>query len=389
MMNPEEAASSGEFKHDDEQEGEKDSAEYAVLVANVIEASKDGEVVKYTIQTKEIRTGEESDERGHIVVREFEDFEWLDHCIKTKNDISGVIVPPLLTKRHVTALAAENKSKKQLGNKTKSMLGDEFTKECRSLEKYLQLLLVHPVFSHDENLKKFLIDEELPARVKVKKGILNSLSKTVDEVRFHSHKDINDEFQSRRDFVSKYSIDIKSCSEAFTKMVNSQFKVASDLACFATTVSNGITDGLNSTELNRHLLEFSSCLEKSRESQNVMAINDEKTFGFTVELYANYMDSVKSMFLHRTQKLVKLESAQKALQKAKPQNQKELEEAKNTAEKEFQDISEKCEKEFSRFQRQRVLSFQSSLTKFTEAHISNARDTYAIMAKLLSDVKSL
>ena len=30
------------------------------------------------------------------------------------------------------------------------------------------------------------------------------------------------------------------------------------------------------------------------------------------------------MFLNRTQKLVKLENAQKALQKAKPQNQKEV-----------------------------------------------------------------
>ena len=40
----------------------------------------------------QIRTGEESDERGHIVVREFGDFEWLDHCIRTQNDISGVIV---------------------------------------------------------------------------------------------------------------------------------------------------------------------------------------------------------------------------------------------------------------------------------------------------------
>ena len=47
------------------------------------------------------------------------------------------------------------------GNKTKSMLGDEFTKECRSLEKYLQLLLVHPVLCDNENLKKFLIDEEV------------------------------------------------------------------------------------------------------------------------------------------------------------------------------------------------------------------------------------
>ena len=40
----------------------------------------------------QIRTSEESDERGHIVVREFEDFEWLDHCLKTQIDISGVIV---------------------------------------------------------------------------------------------------------------------------------------------------------------------------------------------------------------------------------------------------------------------------------------------------------
>ena len=40
----------------------------------------------------QIRTGEESDERGHIVVREFGDFEWLDHCIRTQNDISGLIV---------------------------------------------------------------------------------------------------------------------------------------------------------------------------------------------------------------------------------------------------------------------------------------------------------
>jgi hypothetical protein len=48
-----------------------------------------------------------------------------------------------------------------LGNKTKSMLGDEFTKECRSLEKYIQLLLVHSVFCADENLKKFLIEEEV------------------------------------------------------------------------------------------------------------------------------------------------------------------------------------------------------------------------------------
>lgn len=40
----------------------------------------------------QIKTGEESVERGHIVVREYEDFEWLDHCLKTQSNMSGVIV---------------------------------------------------------------------------------------------------------------------------------------------------------------------------------------------------------------------------------------------------------------------------------------------------------
>lgn len=35
-----------------------------------------------------------------------------------------------------------------------------------------------------------------------------------------------------------------------------------------------------------------------QESQSVMAVNDEKTLGFTVELYSVYMDNVKvSYFL--------------------------------------------------------------------------------------------
>lgn len=41
----------------------------------------------------------------------------------------------------------------------------------------------------------------------------------------------------------------------------------------------------------------------------------------------------------------------------------------------------------SRFSRQRVLSLQSSLTQYAESRIKNGRDTYAILAKLLNDVK--
>jgi hypothetical protein len=54
MMNPENEET-GEFKQYEEKEKEDDKEKSdVILVANVIEASKDGEVVKYTIQTKEV-----------------------------------------------------------------------------------------------------------------------------------------------------------------------------------------------------------------------------------------------------------------------------------------------------------------------------------------------
>ena len=58
MMNPEseKAPSSDEFTQDSQSKDQVEEKQVndVVFVANVIEASKDGEVVKYTIQTKEV-----------------------------------------------------------------------------------------------------------------------------------------------------------------------------------------------------------------------------------------------------------------------------------------------------------------------------------------------
>ena len=45
--------------------------------------------------------------------------------------------------------------------------------------------------------------------------------------------------------------------------------------------------------------------------------------------------------------------------------------------------------QITRFNQQRVLSLQSSLIQYVDARITNGRDTYAVLAKLLSDVKSI
>ena len=43
--------------------------------------------------------------------------------------------------------------------------------------------------------------------------------------------------------------------------------------------------------------------------------------------------------------------------------------------------------QLGRYNRQRVLSLQASLIQYAESRLKNGRDTYAILAKLLNDLK--
>ncbi|XP_015778665.1 PREDICTED: uncharacterized protein LOC107356577 [Acropora digitifera] len=74
------------------------------------------------------------------------------------------------------------------GKDAKHMVPDEFSKDCRNFEKFLQLVIQHPAFSNDESLEKFLQEESPPVRTKVKKGVMESLSRSVSDFRHHNHK---------------------------------------------------------------------------------------------------------------------------------------------------------------------------------------------------------
>ncbi|KXJ12229.1 sorting nexin-6 [Exaiptasia diaphana] len=353
----------------------------------VLDASKDGEVVKFTLQTK---TEDDPKDKGVVVLRDYDDFEWLYHCLITQNKVDAVVVPPLPQRPVVTANASEAKSKKQLGKDAKNMVADEFTKECRSLEKFLQLILVHPAFKKDGILEKFLIEQEAPARTKVKKGLFGSLGKTVDEMRFQGYKDRDEDFQKHRDFVDKELAAIKEANMNFAKMSNTQLRVALSLGELSSALSTASAINEDSTNrLKPAFNVFSSAVTTEKDSYDVMSKNDDNTLGFTLDLYSRYMESAKEMLFRRTCKLVEFENAVKALEKAKPQKKEQCETAKNEAETAYNEITELAAIEMKRFNRQRVLALQSSLTNFAESRIKNGRDTYAILAKLLNDVKKL
>jgi len=99
------------------------------------------------------------------------------------------------------------------------------------------------------------------------------------------------------------------------------------------------------------------------------------------------MEAAKEMLFRRTCKLVEFENATKALEKAKPKNQEALQKAKEDAEEAYNAISEIANKEMTRYNRQRVLSLQASLVQYAESRLKNGRDTYAILAKLMNDLK--
>ncbi|PFX23805.1 Sorting nexin-32, partial [Stylophora pistillata] len=98
----------------------------------ILDASKDGEIVKFTIQTNIVDESEE--EKGVVVLRQYKDLEWLYHCLIAHNNVDGVVIPPLPPKPVTTVSAAEAKSKKQLGKDAKNMVADEFSRDCRNME---------------------------------------------------------------------------------------------------------------------------------------------------------------------------------------------------------------------------------------------------------------
>ncbi|KAF8769937.1 Sorting nexin-32 like protein [Argiope bruennichi] len=334
---------------------------FSVKFSGTVE--KDGDVVKYTIKSKMI-----SDDSTYVVQRQYEDFMWLEHCLLTANPLPGLIVPPLPPKPAITSEMAEAKSKKQLGSHTKTLIGDQFNKDY-------------------EVLTKFLTEKEPPPRAKIKRGIFSRISESL-EGRKSTHKDCEEFFQKERDWISKYSVQIKETNEAFCSVVYSQQRLCSVLGHLATalTLSRGSNEPIAKIETKLCSL-FSEALEDARHGLQVLSYNDENTLGAYLSLYASYIDSEKEMLSQRTHLLVEYENANKALDKAKPHKKQMAEEAKLAAEKAFEDCSDVARQEIKQFHRRRVNMFQESLEKFAEAQLRNARDVNAMLAKSLTKIK--
>ena len=347
----------------------------------VTEPIKDGEHINYTVKT--VR---HYDTREFSVSRQYEDFEYLHHCLITQNQIGGIIVPPLPPRPLVEAKGAESKSKKQLGSSSKVLMGDDFERDCRALEKYLKLIIGHDLLGRSDILEKFLLEKQAQIRAKAKRGILGKLSAAVEENRIANRRDIDDLYQRERDSAAKQATLIKECSDNFNQMVYSQQRISGAYGHLSTALNLGSSLQLSNEDAvtcNRLFIRFSEGLDDAKHGSDVDAANDENTLGFHLDLYTRYAEAVKDMLHRRTCLMVAYEDANKALGRAKPNKVGAAEEAKITAERAFEEASDIGRKELQNYQHRRLLAFQDALNVYSEAKVKTARDTYALLAKSL------
>ena len=69
------------------------------------------------------------------IERQFEDLEYLEQCLSGGGRSAGVILPPLPPRPAADPQQAEMRSRKQLGADTALLLGDDWQRDCRLMER--------------------------------------------------------------------------------------------------------------------------------------------------------------------------------------------------------------------------------------------------------------
>ncbi|KAL8558369.1 hypothetical protein ACOMHN_061248 [Nucella lapillus] len=355
-----------------------------LLRVSVTEAVKDGSSLQFTVMATRVEG-----HRGIVVTRQFEDIEWLHHCLVSGNETDGIIVPPLPARPEFDPKSVESKTKKQLGSDCNILRPDDFDLECKAIQKYLTLMLAHASFGRDKTLAAFLCEKEAPAPTKVSKGLIGWLSTTIDSARKSQHKDIDEYFIKQREWATDYAKASKDASMNFNKVVHSQWRLTSGLQTFTSTVASVLTSKDDSTRaVNKLLLGLSEAMDISRKGLETMCQSDEKLLGFELDYLSRYMESVREMLFHRTCLMINFEDTSRALEKAKPQKKQAAEEAKTAAEAAYDKCSESAKRELKSFMRHRTLTLQEGLVAFTESQIRASRNIYAQALDTLKDIQA-
>ncbi|XP_053201206.1 sorting nexin-5-like isoform X1 [Panonychus citri] len=291
--------------------------------------TKDGESVIYKLTTTSLM--DESSGKEWKVERIYDDLQQLNQSLTASVAPGyGLIMPPLPEESMTNPLHAKEKSREKLGPNTRTLIGDEWYKDCWQIQEYLRLLLNHPIFGHDKIWEQFLCSLNPPPRVKLPKSsnILGKLSENIDSRGRSTHKDCEEYFQKERDWANQYSHAIKSTSKAFNSIINARLKLCGSLSHLSTTLNLNIP-GSSENQSNRQAMKFgnlfSIAIDDYQRGLEVINFNDEATLGSSFDLWSRYIETEKEMLNRRTGLMIEYEKSNRNLDKAKPHKRDEPE----------------------------------------------------------------
>ncbi|XP_050722806.1 sorting nexin-32-like isoform X2 [Eriocheir sinensis] len=346
--------------------------------------NKDGDSVKFTLQVSQ------NGLTLHMLEREFEDFEYLDHCVSTGQSSHGLIIPPIPQRSAIDPFTAEIQSKRLMGKGSKTLIADEFHKDCQQLQKYLELLLSHPVLGKNEKLHDFLTQKNPPPRTKVKRGLMSKLSDSFD-ARKSTYPDSEEFFQKERDWVAKYQPAIANTSEAFNKIICAQLRISHQLEQMVTAlkVSTYPNDQLHHKQFNNINAIFLDCVDKMKNETEDKGNKEDMSLGTTLSLWHRYIQAESNMLLERTCLMVDYQSCNRALDKAKPNRKEAAEKAKKEAEVAFEECSDAARQEIKHFQRQRVQEIKDCVERYAAFQLTSARTTLNTLSLAFNQIKAM
>nr|CAD2201554.1 unnamed protein product [Meloidogyne enterolobii] len=240
------------------------------LQVDISDALSERNKVKYTVHTK--TTFPEFSKSEISVVREHDEFIWLHTCLEDCEEYAGFIIPPAPPRPDFDS---SREKLQKLGETEATMTKDEFSKMKQELEQeYLALfkktvamhefflcrLAAHPVFRKDSNFRIFLeYEHDLSVRGRNKREVFGSFFKrftqTADEVLLSGQKDVDDFFESEKNYMLEYSTQIKEAMIRSDKVCRLRQNVADSYTRIAHGLEN--SDNWRALEVKRNLDVFS------------------------------------------------------------------------------------------------------------------------------------
>uniref|UniRef100_A0A8C4R6A2 Si:dkey-28n18.9 n=1 Tax=Eptatretus burgeri TaxID=7764 RepID=A0A8C4R6A2_EPTBU len=324
-----------------EDQGGFDADEPTVEV-HVSTASVDGDSLLFVVSSSRV-----FGQVRYSVDRDYDDFEALQHSLFSLEDVkglSGMLFPPLPPSLSSTPLNSEMRSRKQL---VPVLQEDEKSRQCRALEAYLQALLKHPILGTKLAISSFLIQRDAMAHRKMKKGMFSKFHLAVEEMWKEKHKDVDEFFQGEREVNLACLVRGMTMLEKFIDVAVCEHKMAVALNYLSTMLLHNVSpaDSPENEHFCRTMVQSSKVMQTVKKGFDIQLKHELNSLGFALEQYVRYQEAEKDMLFRRTCRLIDMENAARALERAKPAKKAMAEAAQVTAEKAFKETTEVARKE--------------------------------------------